>query len=321
MRAVLCAAMVGLAGCTQSIAALPTTALPQASWADEKVSTSNLLYIAVDLPSETAVYVMTYPQGKIVGTLTGFKAEPLYLCSGSSGNVFVTAQGGGSEMSYVYEFKPGHTRPIAILNDPGDSQGRSVHPTTGDLAVPNLHSRIFHDNYGNIAIYRKARGSPKIHRSAQIHEFQFCSYDSQGNLLADGGDRRFHFGLVMLPHDSQNFRKVTLDKPITTGGPVQWDGSHFAIGYVGLRDLYRVAVLGSTGHVVRTVHLSYKQDYRLYEQFWIQGDAVVAITGPQGGYSQSLGFWRYPAGGKDTKFFGQVGMAKWMSGVTMSVRP
>ena len=101
---------------------------------EPKASQQDLLYLASS-SSEGSVYVYTYPQGRLAGTLTGFIA-PRGECSDSAGDVFIVAYSNSSyTASTIYEFAHGGTDPIATLSDPDGAVGCAVDPTTGNLAA------------------------------------------------------------------------------------------------------------------------------------------------------------------------------------------
>jgi len=56
------------------------------SWMTPDAKLRELLYVSDDATYD--VYVFSYPQGKLVGTLTGF-AAPGSLCSDAQGDVFI----------------------------------------------------------------------------------------------------------------------------------------------------------------------------------------------------------------------------------------
>jgi hypothetical protein len=87
-----------------------------------------LLYIS-DL-STNDVYVYDDQSGKAVGTLTGFN-EPYGQCVDKKGDVWITNFQGKSVVEYAH----GGAKPIHALNTDGSSDGCSVDPTTGNLAV------------------------------------------------------------------------------------------------------------------------------------------------------------------------------------------
>src|SRR5579863_4376250 len=90
-----CAVAAQLAGCTGSTfqSTLPTARTQIAthgsairSWVSPAAAGQDLLYVSDD---SGVVYVLTYPAGKLVGTLSGF-GGPGGLCSDAKGNVFIT---------------------------------------------------------------------------------------------------------------------------------------------------------------------------------------------------------------------------------------
>ena len=92
---------------TSAIAAHPER---DKSWMRSRTSRGDLIYVAAAGKS----YVLTYPQGKLVGTIDYGAAD---ACSDSAGNVFLTVDQG------VDEFSHGATSPSATLSVPGTSWG------------------------------------------------------------------------------------------------------------------------------------------------------------------------------------------------------
>jgi hypothetical protein len=286
--------------------------------ANARAKASDLLYVAGDTSTGTGnvVFMLTYPQAQIVGKITGFSGEPNVLCVGKAGDVFVTQIGGGSELGYVFGYHHGDTAPFIRLHNPGNPDGCSVDPSTGDLAVADYLGPSRHGNVGNIAIYREARGVPTVYRLKGVEFIDSCSYDGMGDLVADGYSHK-GFTLLLLPRGSSQLTAVPLDKSVDKGGPIQWDGKDFVLGYARPRRLYRVAIVGSQAHVLHALYLDYK-DFTLYSQFWIEGKAILGIMGPRRGYSGYLGFWPYPAGGKATTVQ-QIDDTKFLTGVAVSL--
>jgi DNA-binding beta-propeller fold protein YncE len=148
-RYTLCkmAATAMLAACSTS--AVPATGAHAAPPATRRASSGALLYVVGG-----GVYVISYPQGALVNTITGID-EPQGVCSDKNGNVFVTAY----RTENVLEYAHGGSSPIANLGDYGYYPlGCAVDPTTGNLAVANQQS--FNESGGNVAIYAKAQGKP-----------------------------------------------------------------------------------------------------------------------------------------------------------------
>ncbi|HEY3676603.1 MAG TPA: hypothetical protein VGK84_11485, partial [Candidatus Tumulicola sp.] len=53
--------------------------------------------------------------------------------------------------------------------------GCAYDPKTGDLAVANIITTV--DGAGNVAIYSKAKGSPKIYTDGSLQRMYFGAYD------------------------------------------------------------------------------------------------------------------------------------------------
>jgi hypothetical protein len=225
-------AAVLLAGCGGS-PAWTTGAVPQGaasgarvthagSWMKPGASGSDLLYINDDYQN---VFVFTYPQGKLVGKLTGFWG-PLGMCSDAQGDVFVTELGttNGSKPPEILEYAHGGTSPINTLTD-GDyyPEGCSVDPITGNLAVASARVR----NPGSLAIFANAQGSPTFYTDPNIFEFWYCAYDNQGNLFASGGNNNEDLALAELSNGTI-LTDITLNKTSSAPAAIQWDGTYFS---------------------------------------------------------------------------------------------
>jgi hypothetical protein len=181
-----------LFGCGAPQATTPSGATPQpastravrGSWMKPGTSGQDLLYTAGGENGRGIVYVYTYPQGALVGTLTGM-IQPSGVCTDSAGNVFIVAYTTGSlGSSTIYEYAHGGTSPVAMLSDPGVALGCAVDPKTGNLAVANTSdfTNPYEDDWGDIAIYPEARGNPKIYYDDGFPAFYNCGYDNEGNL-------------------------------------------------------------------------------------------------------------------------------------------
>ena len=263
------------------------------------------------------VYVLTYPQGSLLYKLTDWRAAPVNLCSDAKGDVFVSAST-STESGVIYEFAHGGKQPIATMNNPGSTDGCSVDPTTGSVAVANYFSPL-HQHHSNIAVFGPGQSSPKIYHQWDLRGFKYCTYDSAGNLFAEAGDRH---GLVLveLPHGSDRFVRVTLNKPIEIPGPIQWDGTDLAIGYPKSDAVYRVAVSGSTGTVVGSVLLKSPHG-KILDQFWIDGHTLMVPFAASGTHAQEIGFWKYPGGGKIVGSLHSFQGATYLFAATVSVAP
>ena len=113
---------IGAPGAMPQTSALATHADRGKSSMLPEARSEDLLYASNqgDASSEYGdVLIFAYPEGKLVGTLTGFSAFVQSLCSDRSGNVFVTASTTDLSQGYVYEYSHGGTQPVATLSDQG----------------------------------------------------------------------------------------------------------------------------------------------------------------------------------------------------------
>jgi hypothetical protein len=289
----LCTALAMLSGCGASAtppapwgpimgqnASLPVRADHGPSWMAPDAKTSDLLYVS-DVGTND-VYVYSYSQGKLVGTLKGF-SRPSGLCVDAAGNVFITEL----DAFDIVEYAHGGTSPLATLSDPGEDPGDcSVDPTTGDLAVTNVSTPS--SSPGDVAIYKNAQGRPKTYKEPEISYYQFCGYDNRGNLFVDGA-KTGAFHLAELPNGKTSFRNITLDKSFSYAGAVQWDGKHVAVGDYESNVIYRFRISGSRGTSVGSTPLHHSS---FAIGFWIEGSTVV---GPNDD-SANVMFWKYPGG-------------------------
>ena len=294
---VLCisAAASILGACAGSPQIGAPAALPQTraethakSWMSREASSDELLYYADGIES---VYVLSYPAGKLVGTLTGFD-EPVGVCSDANGNVFVTTV----RTEAVYEYAHGGTQLLAKLGDYGYyPMGCAVDPVTGNLAVANTKDQ--NGNPGNVAIYAGATGKPTNYTAPGFFTYDWCTYDNAGNLYVNGG------ALAEMPYGSQTFNDVSLG---VSGEGIRWDGQYVAMVNPTAKEVYRIAVSGSTGTVVGTVNFSGLFPL-LGNDFAISaGKIVIPYGGSQKHRVTRIGQWRYPKGGRLQKIIHQI---------------
>jgi DNA-binding beta-propeller fold protein YncE len=264
---------------------LPLRIFPHAKSAD-------LLYISD--PGANSVDYYTYPQGKLKGKLTRF-GSVAGLCADKAGNVFVVDEAGPVQM-----FAHGGTSPKRKLTTSGAPYGCAVDPVTGDLAVTQLS--VY--SYGAIAIYPKAKGTPRIVQDKTVDVTWFCGYDDKGNLFIDAWDRYAKNELLKLAKGGKAFKKFYLPKNFQNPGGVQWDGKYVAVSNRGAGTILRMT---ENGGVAASIKLKDGADV---EQFWIAGKTIV---GPNDTVSGTVPFWHYPGGGAPTKtlsgFYGPFGAA------------
>jgi DNA-binding beta-propeller fold protein YncE len=245
-------------------------------------SKSALLYVSSVV--DNAVDVYSYPQGQLVGTLTGF-SDPYGLCSDKAGDVFVVNDGA----STIVEYEHGGTNAIATLSDANEyPEGCSVDPTNGNLAVTNFSSST---GNGSVAIYTDAKGSPQLYSDTAIVNERFCGYDARGNLFVDGATANDGFQLAELKKGKTVFKNINLAETIEWPGGVQWDGKYVAVGDTDTGKIYRVTEKGAVKGTVSLSGVSY------VDQFWIRGKSV-AVPSQDGG---NVGLFAYPAGGSPSE--------------------
>ena len=175
--------VAGIATSLEAIRESPPIAQPTGSpaWMAPEAKRENLLYVSVE--GTDAVNVYSYPQGKLVGILTGFN-EPWGLCAESAGDVFVA----DNWHFRVVEYPHGGLTPIRTFrHDHGHPQSCSIDPTTGNLAVTYYYLPKDRSKRDDIVIYSPT-GYLTIYRSPadQYQEFFSCAYDNVGNLFVDG---------------------------------------------------------------------------------------------------------------------------------------
>ena len=286
---------IGAPGVMQPSRTIAADAERGGSWMLPQVKSQDLLYVA-DYATQ-AVYVYSYPQGKLVATLTGFK-NPQGLCADKSGDVFVADYDTG-----IIEYAHGGKKPIEILTDPdGSPVACSVDPTSGNLAVS-----IETGSTGAVSIYKNAKGTPKTYFYSKSQGSNGCSYDNVGDLFFEveqlGSD-----ALVELPRGGKTFTNITVNKTIG-GNEIQWDGKHLAIGD-SPTNIYRFTINGSQGKRVGITRLESNN----FPVFSILGSTVTAA------YPNGVALWKYPEGGLPTKIIKNgAGGSAFPTSITVSV--
>ena len=245
---------------------------------------SDLLY----LDSQAGdVYVVPYPKGVLMGTLTGLP-EPQGECVDKKGDVFFTT----FSSQEILEYAHGGTSPINTLSNPGQyMEGCSVDPKTGNLAVVDFEPSNGGGG-GGVAIFADASGSPTVLTDSNLYLGYQIGYDNKGNIFVDGVHDSRVFEFAELPKGSSSFTEISLDVSITTPGGVQWDGKYVTVGDAKNGNIYQTN--GAGGKVEGTTSLS---DSDGIFQYFIGGKRVV---GPNA-YSGNASIWKYPKGGNPTK--------------------
>ena len=251
---------------------------------------SELLYVSDNVGAQ--VYVFSYPMLMPVASLTGF-TSPVGECVDASGDVWIA----NDFPSELVEYAHGGRSPIKTISEYGQTpSGCSVDPTTGNLGVANVS--------GTVAVYQNASRKATLYSDPDISMFYYATYDTAGNLFADGPAN----GLIAeLPKGGSALITVTLSKNILPSS-MQWDGKYLAIVDASGSEarptpVDRVQVSGQTGTIVSTTLLQSRHGHKTDSaaQFWIQGDKIVGPEPSQRGATRLLALWRYPKGGDPIK--------------------
>lgn len=281
------------------------------SWMLPEASSDDLLYAIAGCHQVTglATCVLSYPQGKIVGTLDNAGAA---ICSDGHGNVFMPFNG------TVTEYAHGGTTPIATLNLPGtDALGCAVDPVTNNLAV------LFDGSGKNVAIFPNESGTPALY--AAVINFRYCAYDSAGNLFVNGYSGS-NPGLAELPYGGTSFSNISVSNSVGYPGQMQWDGHYLTYEGVEQGDIKvsQLSVSDSEATIVGTTKLNL---FRATAS-WIFGNRIIvphAVRRNLRAYTTQISYFKYPQGGVPSKtiknFSGFKKIDMNFQGVTVSVAP
>jgi hypothetical protein len=313
---------IGAPDAMPQTSALATHADRGKSWMLPEAKSEDLLYVAAspDGPNGS-VYAYSYPQGRLLGTLTGI-GVPRGECADSAGDVFIVAYTNQSmSSSTIYEYAHGGTKPIAALSDPDVAVGCAVDPTTGDLAASG----------DGVAIFKNASGNPTMYYSSEYSFFLYCGYDDRSNLYLMGvsgqyGDQQV---LVRLASGSSSFVRIALDVKLYISSNispiVQWDGKHMAVTSDPYRKpvfLYRLHITGSSAKVISSATLTGRTN--VYTGgMWIQGKSIIGVGYAKPRHSEAAFFWPYPKGGAPDRTIKSLGkiQSPEVAAVTVSVAP
>jgi hypothetical protein len=280
---------LGLTPRTLPIAARAAQRDDSGSWIASDAASQDLLYAS----NVHNVTVFSYPAGKLEGTLRGFYVAE-GECVDQSGDVYIADYGNNRIVEYAH----GAKKPLTVLKGNGSPVNCSVDPTTGDLAVSNEGP-----SNASIAIYRHARGEPKLYIDSNVYSYYSCSYDKSGNLFFDGflGPSSHSFVFAELPRGASTFSIIKLDQYIGVPGGVQWRYKYVAIGDHSAPVVYEFSIRGSQGKRVGTTPLG--KDAFDVSQFFIQDKTLIA---PNEYFKSNYNCWdilyyNFPAGGTATK--------------------
>jgi hypothetical protein len=250
---------------------------------------SQLLYVSGEADND--VYVYSYPQGKLEGTLTGFN-DPAGLCTDRAGDVYITNGNGSTVDVYAH----GGTVPLRTLALPGYPElSCSVDPKTGNFAIGTLVT----GEVGEIAVFANGQGKAILYDPSGQEGIPGCAYDAHSNLYCDayGTDNRA-FVLYELPKNSSTVKTVSVSGVSgLKAGPMQWDGKYLTFATGATQPLYQIALSGSGGSIAGNTQLT---GTGWVWQFWIDGKKVIVPT-YAGSDPAEVGYFNYPAGGSAKK--------------------
>ncbi|HEX3456416.1 MAG TPA: hypothetical protein VHR97_00530 [Candidatus Baltobacteraceae bacterium] len=272
------------------------------SWMLPEASSEDLIYATGGCGGTC---VLSYPQGKVVGTLDTLGAA---VCSDAQGSVFILHF--GSAIEYAH----GGTTPIATLSLTGAGSGCSVDPTSNNLAV------VFGN--GRLAVFANESGSPTMYSTGL--STGYCGYDNAGNLFVSG----YNGGagaIAELPYGQQAFNILSVSGTLGSPGQMQWDGSHMTYENRtrGVADISvsQLSISGSVASVIGTTSLN-GGNIRYAWQSWIYKGNLLLPYGRKDEKVNKLGLWRYPNGGNPKRAFKLADSGNWsFYGVTVSVAP
>lgn len=247
------------------------------------VKSHDLIYAA---DGEGSVEIVSYPAGEKVGSI--YYGLYSYLggeCADRAGNVWIT------DYSTIEEYPHGGSKPIWENFAKWYLTGCSIAPKTNDVAAVGQSGTVF--------IWSNGRGKAKVYHTRRSYTLRYCGYDAGGDLFVDGFDPRNNndFLFFELPSGGSKLVRVTLDKKIRGAGQVQWDGKYVAIQDTAAPyDIYRVTVSGNTGTVVNTI--AFDGLRKRVAASWIVGATVLIPYSVDGRFTNGVGIFDYPEGGK-----------------------
>ncbi|HEY2475881.1 MAG TPA: hypothetical protein VGI19_13920 [Candidatus Cybelea sp.] len=253
-----------------------------ASWMRQGSTSENLLYTTGHTPSQgDAVYILTYPQGQLVGAID---ASAEGLCADTAGNVYLLYRNAATEYAH------GGTQPIRTVRIPGaETENCAVDPTTGNLAVTFSCPPC---GYQDLAIFPPGSGEATRYQAPLAYG---VTYDNLGNLFLDY-DTGSGTEMAELPSGGSQFITISLNKGVGAVGSIQWDGKYVTVQ--NLRPpvtISRISVNGSTGTIVSQSKFGPYMRYASYS--WLAGDGTVTFPfARHGDQTNQLGIWKYPKG-------------------------
>lgn len=235
----------------------------------------------------TTVDAYTFPNiGK--SPVSSINISASALCADPKGYLWAAVE----NPPEILKYRHGRTKQVKkIVKGLQEPIGCSVDPQSGDLAVVNGATS---SKPTLLAIYHNGKGAPSLYYDSKFADFDYCSYDSSGNLVIQGiesGSKGFTL-YTELAEGSKTLQDVNLIVSEPPRG-IQWDGSNFAVSYLDSNMIYRYAIANGQATLTGQTQLAVKGDIGV-QQFGIQGAYVAAVTGQSP--ANLLAAYPYPDG-------------------------
>ncbi|HEY3674931.1 MAG TPA: hypothetical protein VGK84_02970, partial [Candidatus Tumulicola sp.] len=246
-------------------------------------ATKATLYVSDSGTNEVTMFA--WPKPKTGSALSGPFSEPQGMCSDNSGDVFITNTGDSNVLEY------NGSKLVNTLLDPGEYPvGCSFDTVDGSLAVVNIRSTG--GGASSVAIYKNAKGTPKLLNVKVLQSVYGVQYDGSGDLFADGSGTGSQIELAEMPAGSNKFKLVCPNGfhgggVVAFPGGLGWDGKYLVIGDQDGGAVYRVKGC----KIVGITKLDGSVDV---VSFAIAGDRLVA---PDPG-AADVELYAYPKGGE-----------------------
>ena len=166
------------------------------------------------------------------------------------------------------------------------------------LAVANREQT---SNYpGDIAVYVNAKSVPTSYIGFSFYYYDYCAYDSKGDLYIDGQNNSgFGFELGELHKGRRTIEMVREAQQIAAPGGVAWDGTHVAVADLVGNAIYEFTVKNDKATLAGTTPLNGSTGE--VSQFGLDGSTVVVPVASSGSNSGPVQYYNYPAGGSPTQ--------------------
>jgi hypothetical protein len=313
-RCALGASVMLISACGGPPALVRVAPVPNAisgSWMLPEAKAQDLVYISQSGSSGPTTYILSLPQGQLVGQLSVSGS----LCSDNVGNVWVASEG------TLLEYAHGGQKPIRILHAANLSAGAcAVDARSGSVAVVN--------GYHKFDIFDSGSSRPKIVRYKKLY-FDGLTYDGSGNLFVLGGtlahQKAQALKVAELPKGATKIERLRGFHTRMLGhSGFQWDGKHLTLGDAlneGGHEIYRYDV-GRDRIKSRGVIELANGDFAYLASYWIHGSKAVATAWCfTGSACAPIFLYNYPAGGEPLKEIGEGIVPSGGGAVTISVAP